>query len=236
VGRACGITQPSSHITSTGSGADAGQVPHWPHPGGGASSSVMSTTAWSPAVGTSAGDAITSAVATTAAASSYCNPVTIAVSRSGSPVAAALAAAHATLDERRLVSTGTPDMSALTGARVGTIGVTLRTRKHKDEHQPLKIQGARGEVLLTSIWRSLVSSSSRVQRAPQWCPPAPPWRSPAPSRCSRAPPLMTRWQAPPRPPRAPAPRPPLRPVATGAGDSTSQGGPPPVALLFLLLL
>jgi hypothetical protein len=104
----------------------------------------MSTTAWSPAVGTSAGDAITSAVATAAAASSYCNPVTTAVSRSGSPVAAALAAAHATLDERRLVSTGTPDMSALTGARVGTIVVTLRTRKHKDEHQPLKIQGARG--------------------------------------------------------------------------------------------
>jgi hypothetical protein len=38
----CSITQPSSRITSTpavGSGAGAGQFPHWPHPSGGASSS-----------------------------------------------------------------------------------------------------------------------------------------------------------------------------------------------------
>jgi hypothetical protein len=42
-----GITQPSFRITSTpatGSGAGAGQVSHWPHPGGGASSSEISTT------------------------------------------------------------------------------------------------------------------------------------------------------------------------------------------------
>jgi hypothetical protein len=43
-----GITQLSSHITSTpvaGSGAGAGQFSHWPHPGGRASSSGISTTA-----------------------------------------------------------------------------------------------------------------------------------------------------------------------------------------------
>jgi hypothetical protein len=47
----CDITQPSSRITNTGSRVDAGQIPHWPHPGGGASSSATSTTAWSPTVG-----------------------------------------------------------------------------------------------------------------------------------------------------------------------------------------
>jgi hypothetical protein len=43
-----GITQPSSRITSTpaaGSGAGAGEFSYWPHPGGGASSSGISTTA-----------------------------------------------------------------------------------------------------------------------------------------------------------------------------------------------
>jgi hypothetical protein len=43
-----GITQLSSCITSTptaGSGAGAGQLSHWPHPGGGASSSGISSTA-----------------------------------------------------------------------------------------------------------------------------------------------------------------------------------------------
>jgi hypothetical protein len=42
------ITQPSSLITSTptgGSGAGAGMLPHWSHPGGGVSSSGTSTTA-----------------------------------------------------------------------------------------------------------------------------------------------------------------------------------------------
>jgi hypothetical protein len=42
-----GNMQPSSRITNTpitGSGAGAGQFSHWPHPGGGASSSGISTT------------------------------------------------------------------------------------------------------------------------------------------------------------------------------------------------
>jgi hypothetical protein len=89
----------------------------------------MSTTAWSPAENTSAGDtdatAVAAAVVTATAPTSCCSPVATAVSRGGSPDAAALAAAHGTLDERRLVSTGAPDLSALAGARAGTLGVTL---------------------------------------------------------------------------------------------------------------
>jgi hypothetical protein len=66
--------------------------------------------------------------------------MTIAVSR-----AAALAAPRGALDERHLVGMDGPDLSALAGAMAGTIGVTLRTRKHKGEHRPLKIQGTWGK-------------------------------------------------------------------------------------------
>jgi hypothetical protein len=101
------------------------------------SSSATSTTiAQSPTVGTNAGDADTTAAATaaTAAASSCCGPEATAASHDGSPVTVTLTAAYGALDERRLVVTGAPDQSALAGARAGTIGVTLRTKKHKDEH------------------------------------------------------------------------------------------------------
>jgi hypothetical protein len=98
-------------------------------------------------VGTSDGDADATAVAaaTAAAVSSCYDPVATAVPRGGSPVTAVLAAARGTLNERRLVVTGAPDLSALASARAGTISVTLRTKKHKDEHQPLEIKGARGK-------------------------------------------------------------------------------------------
>jgi hypothetical protein len=89
----------------------------------------------SPAVGTSADNAITIA-AVTAVAFSCCDPEATTTSRDGSPVAAALTAARDALDERRLVVTSAPDLSALVGARAGTIGVTLRMKKHKDEHRP----------------------------------------------------------------------------------------------------
>jgi hypothetical protein len=59
-----------------------------------------------------------------------------------------------------------------------------------------------------------------------------------PLRRARAPaPLIARRRVPPYPPRAPVPLPPLRPLATGVGNSTSRwgGGTPPVALFFLLL-
>jgi hypothetical protein len=51
--------------------------------------------------------------------------VATAASRDGSPVTAALAAVCDALNERHLVVMGAPDLSALAGARAGTIGVTL---------------------------------------------------------------------------------------------------------------
>jgi hypothetical protein len=70
--------------------------------------------------------------------------VAIAVSRDGSTVAAALTAVRDALDERRLIITGTPDLSTLAGVRAGTIGVTLCTKKQRDEHQPLEIMVEKG--------------------------------------------------------------------------------------------
>jgi hypothetical protein len=55
--------------------------------------------------------------------------VATAASRDGSLIAAALATVRGALDERRLVVTSAPDLSALAGARAGTIGVTLPTEK-----------------------------------------------------------------------------------------------------------
>jgi hypothetical protein len=89
-------------------------------------------------------------------------------------------------------------------------------------------------LLLTSWWRSPASSSSRVQEAPLGCPSSPPWRPQVSPRCSsapprrvRPPPLTARRRTSLRQPRAPAPLPPPRPVATGVRDSTSQGRPAP---------
>jgi hypothetical protein len=48
-----------------------------------------------------------------------------AMSRDGSPVTAAPAAVHSALVERRLIVVGAPNLSALAGARAGTIDVTL---------------------------------------------------------------------------------------------------------------
>jgi hypothetical protein len=134
-------------------GASAGQFSHWPHPGGGASSSGISTTgAWSPAVGTGAcgttNAVVAAAVVTAAAAASCRDPTATAAPRSGLLIAAALFAACGALDERRLMGTDASDLSALAGARAGTVSATLRTQKHRTELQPLKTKGARGECRL----------------------------------------------------------------------------------------
>jgi hypothetical protein len=99
-------------------------------PGGGASSSGISTTApRSPVVMASTGDADVAAavavVATATAAVPRCGPVATIVPRSSSPVAAALAAACGALDVHRLVGTTVSDLSTLAGARAGTVGATL---------------------------------------------------------------------------------------------------------------
>jgi hypothetical protein len=56
----------------------------------------------------------------------------------GSLSAAALSVARGALDERRLVGTDASDLSALAGARAGTVGTTLRTRRQEIELQPLE--------------------------------------------------------------------------------------------------
>jgi hypothetical protein len=92
-----------------------------------------------------AGGTVVTAVAiavAAAAAASRCDLVATAVPRGGSLVAAALPAARGTLDERRLIGTDASDLSALAGARAGTVGTTLRMKKHKTELQPLEIEGA----------------------------------------------------------------------------------------------
>jgi hypothetical protein len=80
-------------------------------------------------------------------------------------------------------------------------------------------------MLLTSSWRSLASSSLRVQGAPLSHPAVPPWRSPVPPRRSRDLPPITLQRAPPHSSRALPPRPPPRPLVMGVGDSTSRGRP-----------
>jgi hypothetical protein len=92
-------------------------------------------------------------------------------------------------------------------------------------------------MLLTSRWRNLASSSSRVRQRLLWRPSSPPQRpqthprrSLAPLRCARPPLLTARRWAPPRPPWAPAPPPPQRPLATGAEDPISRGGGCPLSL------
>jgi hypothetical protein len=70
---------------------------------------------------------VAATVVSAAAPTSRCGPMAMAVSRGGSPDAAALAAARGALDERRLIGTHASDLSTLAGARAGTIGVTLRT-------------------------------------------------------------------------------------------------------------
>jgi hypothetical protein len=84
-------------------------------------------------VGTGAGGtvgAVVAGVVTTAAAvASCCGSMATATLRGGSPVVAALSVARDALDERRLVGTDVPDLSALAGARSGTVCATLRTRR-----------------------------------------------------------------------------------------------------------
>jgi hypothetical protein len=98
-------------------------------------SATSTTAAWSPAVGTSAGDTdatvVPAVAAAVAAVSSCCDPVATAVSRGGTPFAAAHVAVRSALAEHRLVVVGVPDLSAFAGTRAGTIGVTLSTRKRK---------------------------------------------------------------------------------------------------------
>jgi hypothetical protein len=75
------------------------------------------------------------AVVVTAAVAiaSCCGSVATATLRGGSLVVAALSIARDALDERCLMGTNAPDLSALAGARSGTVGATLQTRRQEIE-------------------------------------------------------------------------------------------------------
>jgi hypothetical protein len=177
-----------------------------------------------------------------AVVASCCSPVATTASCGGSPVVAALLTAHGTLEERRLVGTNASDLSALAGARAGMVGATLRTRRQEIELQPLETGTSGGATAYLKVEKSrflflegsagaAVRSSCPSQRSQML-----PRCSPAPSRCALPLPRTARRRALPRPPRAPAPLPLRWLLVRGARDSTSQGGPPPISLLFFLLL
>jgi hypothetical protein len=66
-----------------------------------------------------------------AATSSCCGLAAAVVTHDGSPASTALAAVHDTLSERRPVVANVVNLSALTGARAGAVGVTLTTKEGK---------------------------------------------------------------------------------------------------------
>jgi hypothetical protein len=180
-------------------------------------------------------------VTAAAAAASPCGSAATATLREGSPIVAALLAAHGALDEHRLVGTDASDLSTLAGASVGTVNVTLRTRKQKTELQPLetgtyggataylKVEKARFLFLEGSADAAVApvaaaaalpdvseahADASAVRAAPSTDRPVAGASAPATGACSFAP---------------------LRLLATGVGASTSRGSQPPITLLFLLL-
>jgi hypothetical protein len=62
-----------------------------------------------------------------------CGPATAAAAREYSLAAVVvLAVAHDAIDERRLVGTAASDLRTLAGARGGTVGATLRTRRQEN--------------------------------------------------------------------------------------------------------
>jgi hypothetical protein len=64
----------------------------------------------------------------------------LAALRGGSFAAAALSAALDIFDEHRLVGMDVPDLSTLVGARSGTIGAALSTRRQEFELRPFETQ------------------------------------------------------------------------------------------------
>jgi hypothetical protein len=96
-------------------------------------------------VGTGSGGTAGAAVAyvaATTADTSCSDPTASAAPRGGLLAAAALSAALDTLDEHRLVGTDVPDLSTLAGARSGTIGAALSTRRLEFELQPFETRAS----------------------------------------------------------------------------------------------
>jgi hypothetical protein len=122
-----------------GSGAGAGRLTHWSQPGGGTSSSGISTTAaWLLSIGTGAGgtDRDDRRGHGRRRGSRRCcgSPAVAALRGPSLTIAAVLPAARGAFDERRLVGTAASDLNTLAGARGGgTVGATLRTRRRENQ-------------------------------------------------------------------------------------------------------
>jgi hypothetical protein len=149
-------TAPLSSLTTSapvgGSGAGAGRLTHWSLPGGGTSSSGISTTAaWLSSIGAGTdrtdGAMTVVVMAADGATTTCCDSAAAAVLRGPSLAAVAvLPAARSTLDERRLVGTVASDLNTLAGARGGTVDATLRTQRREIRHPPLKDMASGGAI------------------------------------------------------------------------------------------
>jgi hypothetical protein len=72
-------------------------------------------------------------VTTVVSVTAYCGSIAAATLRGASLIATAmLPVTLGALDECCLMGTDAPDLSALAGARRGTVGATLQTQKQKD--------------------------------------------------------------------------------------------------------
>jgi hypothetical protein len=186
-------------------------------------------------VGTGAGgtaDAVVAAnVAATTAATSCRDPVATAAPCGGSLAAAALSVTRGALDERRLMGTDASDLSALAGARAGTVDATLRTRRQKIELQPLKtrtsgepyflfLEGSTGAAVAAAVATAALPDASVTHTSASTARVA----SSTDRLVAGAPVLATgacSFAA-------------STTLGEGVGDSTSQGGLPLVALLLFL--
>jgi hypothetical protein len=162
--------------------------------------------------------------------------------RGGSPVAAAVPpVALGALDEHLLVGTTASDLSALTGARGGTIGAALSTRRQEFERQPIEIRASGEATAYLKVDKPrflfLEGSPDPVAAAgvaTTVLPDASAARAGA--SATHVVPSVDRLVA-----GASAPAPGAGSSATsaalgeGAQAPTSQGGLPPVALLLLFL-
>jgi hypothetical protein len=202
---------------------------------GGASSSVEAPAApWSP-VGRLSGQACpcpwggawgTSACDVAAAASSCCGLATAAVTRDGSPVAAALPAGCGALSERRLFFVGVLDLSAFAGARAGRSASPCQQEIKRLSDLPSKSKAREGRCWPPQIGESLLPLP-RGLGVPSSRPLAPPW-------CLLAPPPMAQRRALPRPPQVPIHGHFLGPWRRRWGIPPIGGDPPPITLLLLI--
>jgi hypothetical protein len=244
-----------------GSGADAGRLTHWSQPGGGTSSSGISTAAaWLSSIGAGAGgtdDAMTAVVmAADGAATACCDFVVAAALRGPSLVAVAvLLAARDALDERRPEGTAASDLYTFAGARGAQWAPPCEHENEKSGTSHSKTWHL-GECSLTLGWRSPASSYLGARRAlwrrptlppprpqsplrralaPQWCTSAPPRRARVPPRRA-SPPSRAAWRRVlPRPPQALSPMPPPRLLARGRRLPPLGESSSPIALLLLLV-